>query len=84
LVRRQQRRTLQVGMAAQRTDVDAAIVVAPQVVESRDVLMSTSNPGDAKRSFSIGTRLWPPARTLASPSPARSSSIASSSVPGAS
>ena len=33
------------------------------------LLMSTSSSGAAKRSFSSGTRLWPPASTLASPPP---------------
>src|SRR5262245_48847764 len=32
-------------------------------------LMSTSRPGVASRSFMSGSRLWPPASTLASPSP---------------
>ena len=34
--------------------------------------MSTSISGEAKRSLIIGTRLWPPARTLASPPPSAS------------
>ena len=46
--------------------------------------MSTSSSGEAKRSFISGTRLWPPASTLASPPPSCSRPIASSSERGAS
>src|SRR5580693_4910552 len=45
--------------------------------------MSTISSGDAKRSFISGTRLWPPASTLASSPPSRSSDIASSRERGA-
>src|SRR6266568_338827 len=43
--------------------------------------MSTSNPGCARRSFISGSRLWPPARILASGS--SSSATASWRLPGA-
>src|SRR5689334_4051062 len=46
--------------------------------------MSTTSSGDAKRSFISGTRLWPPASTLASSPPSCSRLIASSSDRGAS
>src|SRR3954462_14498423 len=39
-------------------------------------LMSTTTAGDARRIERIGTRLWPPASTLASP-PARASAASS-------
>ena len=40
-------------------------------------LMSTSSDGAANRSFSIGIRLWPPARMRASSPPSASASTAS-------
>src|SRR5579864_3192766 len=46
--------------------------------------MSTTSCGEAKRSFISGTRLWPPARTLASSPPSCSMPIASASERGAS
>src|SRR5215472_10495553 len=48
------------------------------------LLMSTTSSGEAKRSFISGTRLWPPASTLASSPPWCSRLIASSSDRGAS
>ena len=49
-----------------------------------ETLMSISISGDANRSLSIGTRLWPPARIFASPLPAWRRAMASSTVVGAS
>src|SRR5205085_185992 len=46
-------------------------------------LRSMSAAGRASRKFSRGTRLWPPASSLASPSYRTSSAMASSSVAGA-
>src|SRR5947207_10834177 len=46
-------------------------------------LRSTSRLGFANRKLSRGTRLWPPARTLASTPPAARAASASSSVRGA-
>src|SRR5579863_2454880 len=46
--------------------------------------MSTSSTGEANRSFIIGTRLCPPASTLASSPPSLSRAIASSRECGAS
>src|SRR5690242_6743831 len=46
--------------------------------------MSTTSSGAANRSFSNGTRLWPPASTFASPPPSRSRAMASSIERGAS
>jgi hypothetical protein len=43
-------------------------------------LMSTSSEGRSSRKFSIGTRLWPPAMSLASPSDRRSAAIAASTL----
>ncbi len=51
-----------------------AVRLAQRRRARRARLMSTSTPGRASRRFSIGTRLWPPARILAS-SPCCASSV---------
>jgi hypothetical protein len=58
-------------------------MAAGEVVQPATVLRSTSASGAANLSFISGIRLWPPARTFASPSNRSRSSQASSRVVGA-
>ena len=78
----EERRPLRLRMPDERADPE--LTVPPRSPSSPGTpLMSTTVPTEAKRSFSTGIRLCPPAITLASPACSPSAAITSSTDVGA-